>query len=226
MSIGKRLKQFAENNFSSHTEFAKAIEIGRVNLYRYFNDTVLPGSEILQKLASMGCDLNWLLTGEFKVNSINKKIEDTVYIPIESAEINSLPRFLEYPFLGSIPAGNAEIVDLNDWVQKMVIDYSPNDHALLMIDKEFGYSMTPIIQPGDIALISFSKKPEKGRPVAARWDETKGAIKILNYDDKAPNVVWLHSSNSAEPSICVEREKVKLYPVVAFFLTGRIYNAS
>jgi hypothetical protein len=133
---------------------------------------------------------------------------------------------LEFPVLGTIPAGKADVVDLSDWIQKMVIDYNPNDHALLMIDKEFGYSMTPIIQPGDVALISFSKKPEIGRPVAARWDKTKGAIKILNYNEMAPNIIWLHSANSSETPICVEKDKVKLYPVVAIFLTARTYNAS
>ncbi len=225
MSLGKRLKEFAESNFKSLTEFSKELGIGRENLYRYFNDTVSPGSEILQKLAVMGCDINWLLLGEFNVK--NYLYENSVsYIPSDKAEINELPHFLEYAMLGTIPAGRAELVDLTDWVQKMVLDYSPNDHALLMIDKEFGYSMTPIIQPGDIALISFSKKPEKGRPVAARWDETKGAVKILNYDEKAPNVIWLHSSNSSEQPICVERNKVKLYPIVAFFLTARVYSAS
>jgi transcriptional regulator with XRE-family HTH domain len=225
MTLGKRLKKFAETNFNSYTDFSKELGISRENLYRYFNDTVSPGSEILQKLALLGCDINWLLLGELSTQNVTKT-KSISYIPADIAEINTLPRFLEYPLLGTIPAGHAEIVDLTDWVQKMVIDYSPSDHALLMIDKEFGYSMTPIVQPGDIALISFSKKPEIGRPVAARWDDTKGAIKILNFDERAPNVVWLHSSNSSETPICVERNKVKLYPVVAFFLMASMHNAS
>lgn len=219
MSLGKRLKEFANRNFNSLSEFSIAIGISRENLYRYFNDTVSPGGEILQKLAALGCDINWLLLGTQTKSNIN-------YIPIDKAEINELPKFLEYPVLGTIPAGRGEIVDLSDWIQKMIIHYSPEDHALLMIDKEYGYSMTPIIQPGDVALISFSKKPEIGRPVAARWGETKGAIKILNYNELAPEVVWLSSSNSAEPPIIVKKDKVRIYPVVAFFLTGKIHNAT
>ncbi len=221
MSLGKRLKEFAKSNFNNLSDFSIALGISRENLYRYFNDTVSPGSEILQKLATLGCDINWLLLG-----TPNKNISAKSYIPIDKAEINELPKFLEYPVLGTIPAGRGEIVDLSDWIQKMVIHYSPEDHALLMIDKEYGYSMTPIIQPGDVALISFSKKPEIGRPVAARWGETKGAIKILNYNELAPDVVWLYSSNSAEPPIIVSKDKVRLYPVVAFFLTGKIHNAT
>jgi transcriptional regulator with XRE-family HTH domain len=60
MTLGKRLKNFAEKNYSSFTEFSKELGIGRENLYRYFNDTVSPGVKYC-KAAAMGCDINWLL---------------------------------------------------------------------------------------------------------------------------------------------------------------------
>ena len=123
----------------------------------------------------------------------------------------------QYPLLGKVPAGRSEVY-LSDWVEMEVIDFDPQDHALLMIDEEYGYSMTPIMQPGDIIMISLKEnKFESGDIVAARWDETKGAIKILsiNEDDKA--WIALHSSNSAEAPIFIKRNKVKLFRVVAWF---------
>lgn len=123
----------------------------------------------------------------------------------------------QYPLLGKVPAGRSEVY-ISDWVEMEVIDFDPQDHALLMIDEEYGYSMTPIMQPGDVIMISLKEnKFESGDIVAARWDDTKGAIKILsiNEDDKA--WIALHSSNSAEAPIFIKRNKVKLFRVVAWF---------
>ncbi len=214
MSLGKRLKEFAENNFSTIADFTQQLGIIRENAYRYFNDTVSPGSDILIRLAELGCDINWLLTGNYSVKKSN-------YVNIDTIENNNSPKILEYQVFGTIPAGRAEIVDLTDWIQKMVIDYSPQDHALLIVDKEFGYSMSPIIQPGDVALFSFNNKIRNGRPVAARWGESKGALKIAHFNKETPNYIHLFSSNSAEPPIFLHRNKVKLYSIVAFFLLGR-----
>ena len=64
MSIGSRLKDFGENNFTSVTEFAKALDMHRAPLYKYYNDEVMPGGEFLMKLKALGCDLNWLFSDQ------------------------------------------------------------------------------------------------------------------------------------------------------------------
>jgi len=222
MTLGNRLKQFADENFSTVGEFTKHLGINRENAYRYFNNTVAPGSEVLIRLAQMGCDINWLLTGKVE-NQKKQNISgiELDYVPIDEAEINKMPKFLEYSVFGSIPAGKGEFVDFTDWIQKMVIDYSPQSHALLVVDQEFGYSMTPIIQPGDIALFSFYGKIHNNRPVAAKWGETKGALKIVNFNPINPENIILLSSNSSQTPIYVRRNEVQLYNIVAFFLLGR-----
>ena len=63
MTLGNRLKQFAESRYSNVAEFSKQLGINRENAYRYFKDVVSPGAELLIRLAEMGCDINWLLTG-------------------------------------------------------------------------------------------------------------------------------------------------------------------
>ncbi|MFH0735578.1 MAG: LexA family transcriptional regulator [bacterium] len=223
MTLGNRLKQFAENNYPTVVEFSKQLGINRENAYRYFKDVVSPGAELLIRLAEMGCDINWLLTGikSSTFDNNNYKPEQKKLIPIERVELNELPRVLEYSIMGTIPAGKGELVDLTDWVEKMVIDYSPHNHALLVVDEEFGYSMAPIIQPGDVALFSFDSKIRNGRPVAARWDKTKGALKIAHFNINEPERITLLSSNSAEPPIFVQKSKVQLFSIVAFFLLGR-----
>lgn len=64
--VGRRLRQFADNNFNSIAEFAKQLGMQRQQLYGYFSGDTYPGGEILIKLGKLGCDLNWLLIGETK----------------------------------------------------------------------------------------------------------------------------------------------------------------
>lgn len=64
--IGRRLREFANNNFTSIAELAKELGMQRQQLYGYFGGDSYPGGEILIKLGKLGCDLNWLLLGEPK----------------------------------------------------------------------------------------------------------------------------------------------------------------
>ena len=72
MTIGQKLKEFGETKFKSVTDFAEALGIKREQLYPYYNNTSIPGGEILKRLSELGCDINWLLTG--KKNSIEVTI--------------------------------------------------------------------------------------------------------------------------------------------------------
>ncbi len=64
MSIGKRLEKFAKEKFKSVAGLARAMGYPDArNLQPYIYDKNEPGSDILKKLISVGCDINWLLTG-------------------------------------------------------------------------------------------------------------------------------------------------------------------
>lgn len=67
--IGLRIKEFAITNFKTVSALAKAIDMNQSQLQNYIsrnNNQPLPGAEILIKLESVGCDINWLLTGKTK----------------------------------------------------------------------------------------------------------------------------------------------------------------
>lgn len=82
--IGSRLEEFCIKNFSTQKEFADAIGIAPSNLRSiYFPGKSLPGAEILVKLAYLGCDVQWLLTGKGKVPEV--KVEKTPYKAIKKA---------------------------------------------------------------------------------------------------------------------------------------------
>ena len=90
---------------------------------------------------------------------------------------------------------------------------------MLKIDEEFGFSMMPLVGPGDICIISFYDQPKNGDWVAARWDETKGALKELAIDEEDPSKVILVSYNQSMRPIVKDRDKIKLWKVPVIIRT-------
>lgn len=76
MSIGERLKEFGLERFSTLKEFAEALDMSYPNLYHYLSDKHEPGTPILLKLSELGCDINWLLTGEGNARGQPEKMND------------------------------------------------------------------------------------------------------------------------------------------------------
>ena len=194
---GTRLKNFLYEHFDSIDAAAKSLGTTVASLRNsYFNGKSLPGAEIILKLQQLGCDTKWLLEGKKDI-----KVHDGF-------------SSLEYRVIGMVPAGKGESVDWSDWWESEVLSYHPDDHVFIKIDPEFGYSMMPMIQPGDFVLISFSAKPQNGDLVAALWDKTKGALKVYNENPSVPNAVILTSYNQAVEPIFVKKDQVRMYKVV------------
>lgn len=134
-------------------------------------------------------------------------------LPTEIAEINHVPHKTEYKIVASVPAGIADVND-NEWYETVPLEYDPDTHCFIQVDEEFGFSMMPTIAPGDLILISFTQKVQNGDLVAARWDDTKGALKIYTDNPDIPDMAVLTSYNQAIPPIFVNKNKVRLYKVV------------
>lgn len=139
----------------------------------------------------------------------------TPYFPIDDAMKSSFKDIPTYKILGKIPAGRAELFEYNDWQENDDLFYDPRNHFWLVIDSEYGYSMTPFLQPGDMVLCSVSSKYKDGDIVAVRWDKTKGAIKILSHNPEVKDTIGLFSYNNAEKPIILSRDRIEqIYKVV------------
>ncbi len=200
MSIGERLRQFADSK-GGIVKLAIEMGISQPRLSQYISEKNDISSEVFELLVSVGCDLNWLITGKGSPNFSTKQI------------VSNNPSL---KLLGSIPAGTGEM-HLHDYVGYETIDIDPNNHELLLIDKETGDSMTPIFKPGDQVLVSYKDPVFDGCIVAAKWGNNKGAVKILVYNKDMPDYVILRSLNQAEEPIFLKKKDVKLYRVVAWF---------
>ncbi len=206
--LSERLKEFGLSRYGSIKLFAHALEMQPSNLQAYLRGEREPGPVIIKKLSALGCDLNWLFNGEG-------------FTEDNTAADNPFT----YRVDATIPAGKGEIVDLTDWVRSEVLDYSPQEHALLVIDEEFGYSMTPVIQPGDYVMYSYNSPAREGDLVAAKWDMTKGAVKIFNTIQGNPDLIALTSLNQAVAPIILKRAETVLFRIVMLIKrSGYRYN--
>ncbi|MDP4116318.1 MAG: S24 family peptidase [Bacteroidota bacterium] len=203
-TIGQKLKQFCSTKFKTKKEFAAALGMSYENLYQYLEDKAKPGSDFIAKLAALNCDLNWLFSQSDEYN----------YIPLDEASgIKESDRTF-YKILGMVPAGKADANKYNDWFEVEDLYFDPKTHFYLKVDEEFGYSMMPIINPGDKVLVSMNSKVKDGDLVAALWDETKGALKTLTYNPDIPDTYVLISYNQAVAPIFVKKDKARIYKVV------------
>jgi transcriptional regulator with XRE-family HTH domain len=80
MNIGNRLKYYAKDHYGSIRELVKTLDVNESQFSRYLSGTYIPNGEILVKLAKLGCDINWLLTGEItdnlKIIQENKELRE------------------------------------------------------------------------------------------------------------------------------------------------------
>ena len=62
--ISVRLRDFGNSKFPSMAAFGRALDMRPQELYRYLNGTSKPGNILQVKLRSLGCDIEWLMTGK------------------------------------------------------------------------------------------------------------------------------------------------------------------
>lgn len=63
-TVRDRLRLFGKEKFTTMTNFAAALKMKPQALNVYLVGQSLPGNTMQAKLRKMGCDINWLITGE------------------------------------------------------------------------------------------------------------------------------------------------------------------
>ncbi len=90
MNIGSRIEEFRKDlGINSKSKFAKMIDMSLGSYQKYEKNERKPGAEILTKLARLGADINWILTGE-RVMSKEIEAEFAARLKQMEAEITKL----------------------------------------------------------------------------------------------------------------------------------------
>lgn len=199
--IATRLREFAYSRTEKLSDFARMLDMLPQTLNSYLSGRITPGAELLVKLSELGCDIDWLLTGKGDISS-----------PVTDESPGK--QHGTYRVLGTVPAGVADIQDWSDLNEFRDLQYDPDTHFYLKVDEEFGYSMMPMVNPGDFVLVSLYGKVKHGDLVVALYDETKGALKIYTENESLPGIAVLTSYNQSIPPMLFKKEDIKVYKVV------------
>jgi transcriptional regulator with XRE-family HTH domain len=207
MNLGERLKYLREKAGYTQGFLADFLNLKvKASISSYEKGTSEPTITSIIKLAELyKADVRWLLTGEGGPKE---------YL-IKEPEIEYHIRPKEYRVVASVPAGIGEMQDYyEDYFESHDLNYDPADHLFMKVDKELGFSMMPIVNPGDLVLISLSAKIHNNDLVVAKWNERRGALKIITFDENDQNNIVLTSYNQSVPPMFVKRDKIHVYKVV------------
>lgn len=126
MSIGERLDKFAiekyGDNYGYKSKFAKDLGIAKNTLSRYINNFLTPGNSLQNKLRAMGCDVDWVMTGEraeVKDNiDTQGQIDKDLYIQRLEQDLQDLRKDYDVIFNENLMY-KREIAEMNKTVTKI-----------------------------------------------------------------------------------------------------------
>lgn len=77
--IAQRLREFGKKKFTSMSEFAKAVGMKPSSFNVYLSGNARPGPILHERLRELGCDIEWLMTGESSSSFLVKEQEVQYY---------------------------------------------------------------------------------------------------------------------------------------------------
>jgi len=174
--IGKRLRNWAAEEFAGNmADFARAVSMKPQQVYAYFNGKSKPGNKLQARLRDLGCDIEWLMTGKSALAGLEKEKVDLVEIPVYS----------------HVRAGNKTLVFSERPIEYIAIPRS-KDGTLFSL-KVKGSSMKPVIQDGDLVIISRKKDAKSGDICLVVFEDGETCIRYVNFHD---HMLTLTSSNA------------------------------
>jgi transcriptional regulator with XRE-family HTH domain len=85
--ISLRLREFMKDHYPSVNEFSAALGMSQPSVSSYLNGTHTPGNKVQERLRSLGCDIEWLMTGKLKGEQKQKKETLISYSGTPSPEV-------------------------------------------------------------------------------------------------------------------------------------------
>ncbi|RJF94844.1 XRE family transcriptional regulator [Oleomonas cavernae] len=202
MTVGARLKQFRESKGLSQEEFADAIGTTQRSLSRYEADETELKVSAVQRLAEIGCDTAWLVTGATPLSH-----------PSEVSAVGLL--LIEIPhYAVAFSAGNGRSAAPEDeafhsltvpeeWARRVT---RRNPKHLIMALAE-GNSMEPTIGDGATLLIDKTDQAlSNGRIYALVVDDT---LFVKRVRRTLKGEIFLTSDNKSFPEEQLDNDETR-----------------
>lgn len=184
-------------------DFARALDISPALLSHYLSGRSKPGNKLQQKLRDLGCDIDWLMTGER--GSVVRE-DESPYGQIKGWA----------PYLGRIVASpdGKEYFDDSGIPKGAGVPFFNDNSFTLEIDGDSLLNAEPIpIMPGDICVFESGRQPKNGDIVAVHLVDDRRMVKILRHLSK--DEVELKSANKYRnyPAIKLRKKQIASYGI-------------
>jgi SOS-response transcriptional repressor LexA len=196
IQIGERLRQFGEQRYPTLVDFAEALGISSESLHQYLAGKSKPGNKLQTRLRSVGCDIEWLMTG--------------------SGEPPEIPMSGWAPFRGRVYANpdGKEYFDTDNIPEDAGLPSPIGNFFCLEIDNDSLINAEPIpIYPGDLCIFEHNRQPKNGDIVAVQFFNGRRTIKIFKHRDK--DTALLISANKFRnyPSKEIKKSDIKSFGI-------------
>lgn len=191
-SIGDRLREEILKKYKSVRSFSLSIDIIPQQMQNYLTSQFVPGGLILQKLADMGININYVLTGN------------------QSAGGKYPSRYNDFPVLSKIGLIPLDRLDIHA-DDRAFFNHPVKEKCFSTIVR--GNSMQPVLEDGDLVLIDANLIPKIDDIVAVRF--TDGDQVIKRFKESSKNEIHLISENKIYDPLVINRNKIDLLaPIV------------
>lgn len=181
-STGERLLLFAQKKtgkkHGAQKELAEMLGISTPTLSPYIKGHIKPGNEMQEKLRSIGCDIEWLMTGHESKSSAWKGLD------MEVVGTKDPPKGTMADVMLS-PAHCGDAAEIFEGVAAQIdIAKYHNEHTFYVVAR--GESMTGFgIEEGDMLLIDVEREPKNGNIVLVRIADKVSVKRLKKNGEEA-----------------------------------------
>lgn len=205
MLLGEKLRQFGQIKFGTAKALAEALGMEPGSFHKYLQGTRKPGTEILQKLLSFGCDVNWLLSDDdnrsYEEHEKEKIIKEVAKTYDESGTTIKLKQYTDESEL---------------YYFSLLRKY----HYLYIIDSLSCANMSPLLNSGDNIVTDTRIDPESGDLVLCKLkDNLTGEFRyIAKYFKEIinNNIAVFHGLNPADSTIYIDMSSLSFVHKIVF----------
>ena len=200
--IGARIREFAEQKFRTSKSLAEAMGMLPQTLQLYISGRAFPGGEVIKKLAELGADVHYILTGE----KLYEKLKDEIKKDMLLREGG-----IEYPVVTYVSAGPTIEFFINEATEKVAFNYHKHNGCMALRVK--GDSMSPTIEDGDLVLVDSEAALFDGCIVAARLKTGEQVVK--RFRRLPADLLQLTPDNLSYEPLTINKDQIDIIlPVV------------
>jgi len=190
-TIGTRFEEFLKSKYGSNrgwlTLSANALGMDSSGVKRYIQNVSTPGSVVQAKLRALGCDIEWLMTG-------NKKEE------LEHIDIT----IIKIPVFNYIRAGGKSMV-LREEPSEYIYSTNRSDKTLYGVIVK-GPSMEPTVKDGDVVIASKIAQPKEKDVCIIVFEDGDTCLRRVYFHDHS---CTLMSDNKDYPPQVHKKKDIK-----------------